>query len=813
MQDVVYAVRMLRRTPMLAVAVVLSLALAMSATAAVFSILNAFMLRKLPVREPDELVEFLSRYPGEPRMYSFGWADYERYRDHSRSFSAIIAAGPSKAPFEVETASGGRETVVGEYAVGDFFQSLGVRTAIGRLIGRADDRPGDDGVAVLSWPYWRARFNGDPSVIGTRIAVNGIPMTIVGVTSEDFLGLQPGRTPAVWVPSAMEATARRGSGPARHAVVILGRLRPGVSLDQARAEMRTLDRARVEGLATRSKDPAWLQATIEVEPAATGLAFLRDQYRSPLVVLMATVGTLLLIACLNIATMLSARGEGRRHEMAVRVALGAGRLRLVRLLFAEALLFALAGTLLGLAFAIPAARGLLRALPVDSRSGVRLEDVPLSLDGPMLIFAAGTTILTALVFGLAPAWTAFRCAAYTALRHGTTATPARQRYEKVLVTSQVAGAIVLGTAALLFVAHVSQLRDRNAGFSHDSVLLLTVEPTRAAESSDARLRTYQALLQRIRSIPGVHSATLAALTPIQGGAASQFMRVDGVDEPSETRRRVSLNWVAPQYFETVRTPLLSGRDFTDADEGGPPVVIVNRRLARHYFGDASPIGRTITLERGTDSYRIVGVVADAKYESLHEPAPATIYLHAYQGARGQVSQFAIRAAGDPDIVAPAVRQAVSDVAWNLEVRRMRTLREQVDASLVTERLLGKLSSALAGMGTLLVAIGLYGLLAFIVTSRTREIGIRMVLGATRTDVTWMVLRTAGLLLFAGTVIGVPLAWWVRAGATRMLPDLAVGVAAPVTAAAVLVAVVALVAAWLPARSASRVHPVEALRDR
>ena len=804
LQDAWYGLRLMFRRPGFTAVILLSLAAAVGATGAVFSVINAFVLRDLPVRDPHQLVEFLSRYPGEPRMYSFGWTDYEHYRDHNRSFSEIIATAPAR--FEVQTGENTTETVVGEYAVGDFFHSLGVRPAIGRLIGQIDDA--DPTVAVLSWPYWRSRFNLDPSVLGARVVVNGVPVTVVGVTSRDFFGLQLGRTPALWVPSQL---ARRGPGsPPPAAMVMVGRLRPGVSLEQARAEMRALDRVRLERMA--AGDPAWLDAKIELEPAAAGLTGLRDQLGNPLLVLMATVTVLLLVACLNIATMLAARGAARRHELAVRVALGAPRWRLARQLFTESLLLAVSGTAFGLLFANAGGYALLRALPVDPRSAIRLDEVTLSIDWRILAFATGTTVLTALLFALAPAWRAVRSDAYGDLRHRSAETRARRFYEQTLVAIQLAFALVLGSAAVMLVAHVSQLRTHEAGFSADAVLVMTVNPQDTRQPPDILLRTYQALLERMRTLPGVRAATLAAITPIQGGAASQFMRVDGLDEPAESRRRVSLNWVAPQYFDTVRTPLVAGRDFANHDEDGPLVAIVNQRLARHYFGDTNPIGRRFTLERGTDTYEVVGVAADAKYASLHEPAPATVYLHAFQGLRGRVSQFAIRAEADLETMAPAMRRVVAEVSPRLSVAKLTTLRAQVDASIVTERLIGKLSSILAAMGTVLVAIGLYGLLAFTVAARSREIGIRIVLGATRGDVIRMVLRGAALLVVIGVGVGIPMALWIRAAAARVIPDFHAGAAGAITAAAALVAMVALAAAWLPARSAARVHPPDALRD-
>ena len=810
LHDLLFASRLMRRTPAFTTVVVFILALGIGSTTAVFSILDTVMRRPLPVNDPHQLVEILTRYPGEERRNFFDWTAYERFRDHARSFSEIIATAPVPIDVAVGRDPAQTEAVIGEGAVGDFFQSLGLRPALGRLLSRDDDRiEGNPRVAVLSWTFWRSHFSRDPSVIGRTIAVNGIPVTVVGVASKEFYGLQLGRTPALWVPSAFAASATRTAGPPRLALLLVGRLKAGVPLAEAQAELRLLDRPRLEQLAANGKDPTWLQAQIELASAAAGLGFLRDRFGHQLMLLMTVVAVLLLIACLNIATLLAAKGASRRQEVAVRLALGASRWRLLRQLLTESVLLALAGGVLAVAFASTAARTVLLALPVDPRSRVRLDEVPMTIDGRMLLFAGGITLLTALVFGLMPAWRAFSAVASAALRSSRTG---RDRlYEKGLVAMQVACAIVLTSLAMLLTGHVSTLKTHNTGFQHDAVLVVALDRPRANLTADARLRLYQEVLQRLRSIAGVRSGALAALTPIQPGAASRFLYAEGVTEPVAGRPRVALNWVGPQYFEAVRTPLVAGRDFADADEGSQSVAIVNERLARQYFGDARPLGRRFTLERGTERYEIVGIAADAKYSSLHEPAPPTAYLHALQGARGDVSQFVLRTAGDPASFMAAVRHAVGQASAPLSISRLTTLRAQVDGAIVTERLLARLSSSIGFIGVLLAAIGVYGLLAFSVALRTREIGVRVVLGATPRRVLRAELGRAAWLLAAGTTIGVPVAFWTVRVCRSMVPNLEVGPVEPIAAGVAALALASLIGAWLPARSASRVQPADALR--
>ena len=811
LNDLRFALRMLRKNPGFTTVVVLTLALGIGANTAIFSLINTLMLRLLPVREPGQLVELLIRYPGEPRINAFSWQSYAHYRDHNHVFSGMIGtSGPSR--LNVQSEGQEPETLNSEYVTGTFFPVLGVKPAIGRLIGLEDDPMGAAGsaVAVVSWSYWRNKFNLDPAILGKQINVDNMPVTIIGVTPRPFFGLLVGSKTEVWLPSTPSRPMR-----------LIGRLKPGVSIEEARAEMVVLFQFTIEERARNSKDPLVRQLKIEVEPAGAGLSLLRDHFAKPLLLLMAVVGLLLLIACTNVASMLLARGAARQHEMAVRVALGAGRFRLVRQELTESLLLSAGGGLCGVFLAYFGADLLVKILESGRQMPglpVHLE-IPVQPDGHVLLFTAGVALLTGALIGLASAWNALASAPANSLRETGRASETRFRliFGKSLVVAQVAFSVVLLSAASLFVRHLSSLQHLDLGFRRDHVLLVTLDPARSGYKPEQLLNPYRELLRRIEAIPGVRSATISGMTPISGAGAASFATVEGHQERPEDRRYVLLNWIAPKYFETLGTPLLAGRDFTFQDEGGTRVSIVNRAMARYYFGDGNPIGKHFTLDRdwkgfGEDQpYEIIGVVGDAKYSEIREATPRTIYFNGFQDGRAFSNLFVIRTHVEPAAVAPEVRSAVRDLLKTIPIIQVTTLSEQVDASIVPERLIAALSGLFGILGSMLAAIGLHGLLAYTVARRTNEIGIRIALGATRSDVTRMVLGEALRMVCAGLAIGALIAYWGKSLAATLIQDLPINSTAPIIFGVLAMIAVGLLAAYVPARRAACVDPMEALR--
>ncbi|HEV8397911.1 MAG TPA: ABC transporter permease [Vicinamibacterales bacterium] len=827
-QDLRYAVRTLRRSPGFTTVVVLSLALGMGANTAIFSLVDTLMLRPLPVSHPEQLVQVLSRYPGEPRLSSFSWRHYEHFRDDNRSFSELLAV--SRVRLRVTGDGVEREAVDGEYVAGNFFRMLGVRAALGRVVDDQDDRLQSPTAAsaVVSWSYWTNRLHADPAVVGKAILVNSTPATIIGVAPREFFGLEVGLRPSMWLPAAMEPLLQR---PSRRVdgslgVGILGRLRPGVSIDQALAEMKVLDRFRLEDFA-RSRSAAFARDfTIELEPAAAGFATLRDRFGTALLVLMALVGVLLLIACTNVAGLLLARAATRQHEVALRVSLGAGRARLARQVLTESLLLAGMGSVLGVALASAGARALV-AIILSGRDFARLQQpiqIHVQPDLRMLLFTATTAVLTALLFGAVPAWRALTAAPAASLRaHGAAGeTRSRRLFGKMLVVGQIACSLVLLSAAGLFVQQLSNLRNQKFGFQRQSLLLVTLDATGSGYRGDQLFVPYQQLLDRLAQIPAVRAVTISAVTPISGAGASRFISVAGFPESPDARRFVPLNWVGPRYFETFGTPLLAGRDFAFTDRGGPPVAIVNQSLARYYFGGRDPIGGRfqfvgasgsgVTNAPPDQTYTIVGIVADAKYLDLREAPPRTIYLNAFQEPRMFVNEVALKTAGHPAAATDAVRQAVRDELKTVSIARVTTMDDVVDGWVVSERVVATLSSFFGGLGATLAALGLYGLLAFTVTRRTTEIGTRMALGASRADILRVVLNGALGLVCAGVAIGVPLGLVSRRAASRLVTELPVNDLRPLVFAIAAMFALALLAAYVPARRAARVDPVDALRQ-
>ena len=567
-----------------------------------------------------------------------------------------------------------------------------------------------------------------------------------------------------------------------------------------------------------SGDQKWLQAKLDVKPAGAGFPTLRQVYGQPLLALMAIVGLLLLIACTNIASMLLARGAARQREMAVRVALGAGRWRLVRQVLTESLLLAAGGSLLGCSSRTSApARWCASSRPDDMVGLPRGIDFQVQPDARVLLFTLAVAALTGVLFGLAPAWNAFASAPASSLREigGAGDTRSRRLFGKSLVVVQVALSVVLLSAAGLFVGHLSNLRNVDLGFQRDSVLLVTLDPSSSGYTPD---RLTQPLSGAARAAAGDSRRALGDAQRGDAGRGSRRVALRDMSKARRNRRRTAgdfaLNWIGPKYFETLGTPWIAGRDFQFEDAERPRVAIVNQAMARHYFGDESPLGKHVTFDGDDKPYEIVGVAADAKYLNLYEAPPRMVYLNAFQEGR-IASKFALRTSVAPSAVTADVRRAVRDVLKTVRVGKVTTMDDQVNASIIPERLIATLSGFFGGLGALLAAIGLYGLLAYTVARRTSEIGVRMALGATEGDVMRMVLTSALGLVCAGLIVGAPLAVWSGHLAAAVMEnpwveiarrdsDLTVDGALTIAFAALTIVAVALLAVYVPpaARRAS-----------
>jgi predicted permease len=806
-QDIRCGVRAFRRAPAFAALVIATLALTIGANTAIFSLVDPLLFRDLPVRDPESLLQFTWQYPGDPPLNLFSLEDYEQYRDRNTVFSDIVGL----APLVTESPTGG-DPISAEVVTGNFFNALGVRPALGRVLTVSDDAPGSAATAIVSWQYWQRRFNGEPRALGADVTVvdrrlpEPVHATIVGVVDAAFSGVTVGRQPDVWLSLGATPAAMRS----RPGFALMARLKPGASIARARAEMRVLDQPRIDGLAER--DPQWRKVAIDVQPARAGLSTpLTDRFSGPLSLLMATVGVLLLLACANIGGMLLARGAARQHEMAVRVSLGAGRFRVIRQALTESLLPSAAGGALGIAAAPVGARLLLRIVTSGTRSFGTTPHLHVALDGRVLLFAIGVTTSAALLFGLAPSLAMASSASLPTLRTGTSGTPplSRRLFGSALVVAQVALSLALVSVGGLYVAHLVGLRDRNLGFDRHGVLLVSMAPSTDGRDLEARHTQYDEAMTRLLAIPGVRFVTASGMTPMSGAAGSRFVRVEGDQGPKVARQRLFLNTVTPNYFATYDTPLVAGRDFRDSDAAHPRRVIVNQEMARQYFADRDAVGQRLWFDDDRDPFEIVGVAGNAKYQDARVAAPPTVYIYtpAFTGS----SDVSLRTDVAPTAVVTDARRVLTDVFGAGSVRGVTTLEAQVDASIVPERLMATLSAFFGLVGALLAALGLYGLLAYAVARRTHEIGVRMALGATRGQILHVILKDTLRLVVLGVAIGAPLAFWGNRLAATVVEHLSPHAVRTTTIAAAGMVVVAIVAAYVPARRAAHVEPVDALR--
>jgi putative ABC transport system permease protein len=803
-QDVRYSFRMMRKSPGFTAIAILTLALGIGANTAIFSMMNGLLLHTLPVRDPKSLVEILVHYPDdpEPGFSDFAWDAYQTIRDGNRVLSEVIVG--SLNVYDVSAPGVEPQNIFGGNIGDNFFESLGVRPAIGRLIGPQDIAERSP-VAVVSWSFWKTRFNLNPNIVGQKIISSDKPLTIIGVAQRGFYGLSNQAQQDIWIPYSLEDP--------KSSVSFLGRLKPGVTIPQARADLAALYQTFADRPDT---NPFMKRNVVRLIPAGNGRSTPVTQMLStPIKVLMATVGLLLLLACANLAGLLLARGASRQHEMAVRVCLGANRARLLRHTLTESLLLSLIGSAVGALLAYFAVGALIRMFS----SGRLMAGVPVRFevlrhpDVRVLFFTGAIALVTGLICGAAPAISASNTTPASAMQSGTKiGETKRQRFfSKSLVAAQVALSLVLVSMAGLFVEYLSHLRN-DLGFERKNLLLVTLDFAHSDYSPAQYANLSQELARQLSAVPGVSSATFSGMSPMEGPGASSFAAAEGHPDKATP---VYLNQIAPDYFRTYGTPFLSGRDFSERDKDDPPVVVINESAARDCFGKENPIGRNVTLShitetKGEKTYAVIGIVGDAKYNDLGQPAPPTIYTNLFkEGLIG--SQLAIRTTVDAGGINNAVRETAAAVLKNVPIAHMTEMSDQVDATIVPQRMFATLSTGFGALGALLAVIGLYGLLAYTVARRTHEIGVRMALGAERADVMSIVVRDAMWMICAGLIVGVPVAFWGKRIAASLIPDLPVASQLPIAIAGGIMVAVGLIAAYLPARRAMNVDPLVALR--
>ena len=815
MHDIRDALRSLVATPIVTTVAVLSLALGIGANTAIFSILDSLILRRLPVKAPEQLV-LIDRG---------SWTNpiWEAIRERQRLFDDAMAWSTTR----FNLAQGGEaEMVDGVWASGRFFDVLGTPAILGRTFAPDDDRRGggpEGPVAVISYDFWQRRFGGTADVIGKPLMVERVTYTIVGVTPPEFFGTEVGRKFDVAIPLGTEPLVRgKESALDRRStwwLAIMLRLKPGQDIAAATTALRGLQPQIRE--ATLPQDwpeqyrKTYLQDAFTLVPAATGSSGLRRRYQQPLTAIMVVVALVLLIACANIANLLLARANARRHELSVRVALGASKLRIARQLLTESLLLSAAGAIVGLAFARWGSALLVRQLSTTTNT-VFLD---LALDWRILGFTALVAGATAVLFGVAPALRASGVQPNEALKEqGRGVVGERFGLGNVLIVAQVALSVVLVVAAGLFVRTFSSLAKVNLGFDHKPVLVATVNAQRLQLEPQHRPDFFARLRDAAANVPGVASAAVSAMTPVSGGVWNHVIEIPGAPAAPDRERMTNINLVSAGWFSTMGTRMIAGRDFTDRDvKGSAAVAIVNEAFARKYFAGENPLGRRVSQPgsptRPAVVREIVGYVEDAVYRSLREPVPPTMYFALAQHADPPSSMaINVRAAGgSPALLTRSLAASLTGVNRDIAIT-FRLLSEQVNASLVQERMVAILSGFFGGLALLLAALGLYGVTSYAVSRRRTEIGIRMALGAAPGGVVRLVLRRVAVLVGIGVLVGAGVSVWASPFVTALLYGLAPRDPSTLIFAAVLLSLIGATAGWIPARRAARIDPARVLRD-
>ena len=821
MSDFRDAFRSLKATPVVTVVAILSLALGIGANTAIFSILDSLMLRVLPVQEPQRLATLGI---GDRGRNSWTNPIWEQIRERQQLFDGAFAWSTTR--FNMSQ-SAQTEFVDGVWASGRFFEVLGVPAIRGRMFSEADDRRGggpDGPVAVISYNFWQSRFGGAADVIGQPLTLERVTYTVIGVTPPGFFGVDVGRTFDIAIPLGTEPLVRgKESALDRRSnwwLNVMVRLKSGQSVDFAAGALRGVQPQIREATMPqnfREEDKQrYLSEAFGLTPAATGNSSLRDRYQQALLTLMVVVSLVLLIACANIANLLLARATARRHEMSVRLALGASRFRLMRQLLAESLLLAGCGAALGMVFAHWGSQLLIRQLSTSTNT-VFLD---MGIDWRVLGFTAGVAAVTALLFGTAPAFRASRVQPNEALKEQGRGVIGDSRFSigNVLVVVQVALSLILIAAAGLFVRTFSSLANLSLGFDRSPVLVASVNATRSGLEPDQRPDLYEQLRQAAAAVPGVASAAASAVTPVSGSTWQYAIeRIDDRVVPDKDRG-VYVNLISPGWFQTFGTSMLGGRDFTGRDtRAAQHVVIVNEAFARKFTNGQNPIGHHFREpdypDRPAVDREIVGYVKDAVYRSLREPVPPTMYIPIAQHLQPPSGiSISVRAAGGPPaLLTKSMAAALTSVNPHITLT-FRPLAEQVNNSLIQERVVAMLSGFFGGLALLLAGLGLYGVTSYAVNRRRTELGIRLALGAAPGGVIRLVLFRVAILVSLGVILGSAVSLWVGRFVTTLLYGLQPRDPLTLAGAAVVLGAIGALAGWLPARRASRIDPARVLRE-
>jgi predicted permease len=840
LRDLKYTFRMLARTPGFTAVAVLTLALGIGANTAIFTLLDQVLLRLLPVKDPQQLVLLTMK----GRHYGSNWGGnaishpmFRDFQDHNEVFSEMFCRFPTSASLSFGRQA---ERVDVELVSGTYFSALGVIPALGRILTPEDDRvPSGHPFVVLNYNYWKTRFAGDPQIVGKTLNLNNYNMTVVGVAQAGFDGVELGRSPKIFIPIMMQAQIIVGNPEdmlkqrRNRWVNAFGRLKPGLSQQQAKAALQPFMHSMLEmevqqkefSRASKYDRDEFLKCWIDVLPGSQGRSYTRGQLTTPLWVLMATTGAVLLIACANLANLMLVRGSSRVKEIAVRLAMGATRPRIIGQLLVESLSLSVLGGLAGLAVSFWADRTLMKIyLPSDS-GGMNISSAP---DLRILLFNLAVTVLTGIIFGLVPALQTTKPNIAGTLKDqaGAVVGGGHNRLRKALVIAQVTLSLLLLVGAGLFVRSLANLRNLGPGFTPERLVGFQIDPSLSGYTSERMKVFYPQLSESLSSIPGVQSVGLASVRILEDNEWDSSMSAEGFTpaKPDE-HAEPFMNAIGPNYFATLGVPIVAGRDFTINDnhevKHGPEVwnwvpttVMINEKFAKKFFPGRNPIG--LHLGFGTDpgtptDMEVIGVVKDFKYTSLRDEIPEQAFVP-YLGGRylGEMTVY-LRTAADPNQLMAAVRLKVRDMDSNLPIYAMRTTEVQINNSLSTERMIASLSAVFGFLATLLAVIGLYGVMAYTVAQRTREVGIRMALGAARGNVIWMVMREVLLLVATGVVAGVSSAL----ALTRVVQSQLFGLTPhdPLTLAlaTAALALVACAAGYVPALRASRLDPMAALR--